>query len=259
MLEEILSIPTFTGREELLSDYVMAFALENDLRLQVDGKRNLYLTKGTPKDGEYYPCVVAHLDTVHIDQEEMVRTNRRIYLTESITDGKRALKGMDLVRNVPTGIGGDNKCGVYIALKLMMEFDVIKAAFFVEEETGMQGSKKADDEFFRDVGYALQFDAPTRNWFSSMLMAVPLWDEVFFADILPVLHRFGITNITSNDPFTDVLQIRKKYNICCAVFPTGYYNQHSKDEYVIPEETEECVLIGIDAIKTLGKKRYSLV
>lgn len=259
MLEEILSIPTFSGREELISNYVMSIARSKGYRVHTDAKKNVYMSKGELAEGESYPCVVAHLDTVHLDQIGLIDTDGRIELIESKSvSGKRSLKGVDPIRDVPTGIGGDNKCGVYIALKLMEEFDVMKAAFFVEEETGMHGSKQADDSFFKNVGYAIQFDAPTRNWFSAKLMGMPLWDEVFFGELKPLLDSFKVDNITHGDPFTDVLQIRKKYGICCAVFPTGYYNQHSRHEYVVPEETEECLALGIESVKILGKRKYPI-
>jgi hypothetical protein len=35
----------------------------------------------------------------------------------------------------PTGIGGDDKCGVYACLELLKELPNLKAAFFVSEET----------------------------------------------------------------------------------------------------------------------------
>ena len=55
--------------------------------------------------------------------------------------------------------------------------DILKAAFFVSEEIGMLGSKQADPKFFEDVGYALQFDAPTGNWFSVQCSGTKLWTE----------------------------------------------------------------------------------
>jgi di/tripeptidase len=256
MLEEILSIPTCYGHEDLLIEFLVGFAKDNSIRCRVDEHRNVYMVKGKPEDGGFYPCVAAHTDTVHTDQKSLVKSKGRISLRESSVSGKKVLSGYYPDGNAKTGIGGDNKCGVYIALKLMLEFDVIKGAFFVEEEIGMMGSKKSDDSFFSDVGYAVQFDAPTRNWFSSRLMNVPLWNEGFFDLLEPVLQKHGIDNITDGDPFTDVLQIRKKYGLCCAVFPTGYYNQHCRDEYVVPEETEECLAMGIDALNVLGGKRY---
>lgn len=256
MLREILSIPTCFEHEGLMIDFIVKFGHDNGMTVKVDHKRNIYLTKGEIGQDEYYPCVVAHTDTVHIDQIAMVADNRSIVLRESVVSDKTRLSGFDPKTTMVTGIGGDNKCGIYIALKLMLEFDVIKGAFFVEEEIGMKGSKEADDSFFEDVGYAIQFDAPTRNWFSSRLMNLPLWNEGFFGTLSPVLEKHGVDNITNGDPFTDVLQIRKKYNLCCAVFPTGYYNQHTRDEYVIPEETEECFLLGIDALTVLGRQKY---
>ena len=160
MLKEILSIPTCSEHEGLMIDFIVRFGHDNGMAVKVDRKRNVYLTKGEIGQGESYPCVVAHTDTVHFDQIAMVAENRSIMLRESVVSEKTRLSGFDPKTTMVTGIGGDNKCGVYIALKLMTEFDVIKGAFFVEEETGMRGSKEADDSFFMDVGYAVQFDAP---------------------------------------------------------------------------------------------------
>lgn len=256
MLRDILSIPSCYKHEGLIVDFLKEFGQSNGFKVSIDHRNNVYFTKGVPENGGYYPCVVAHTDTVHTDQIRMVSEGTRISIVESVVSGKQRLYGLNPNTEKETGIGGDNKCGVYIALMMMLEFDVIKSAFFVEEEIGMMGSKEADDDFFSDVGYAIQFDAPTRNWFSYKLMGVPLWNESFIGILKPVLDEFGIDNITSKDPFTDVLQIRKKYGICCAVFPTGYYDQHSRYEYVIPEETEECVFIGKRAINALGCKKY---
>jgi putative aminopeptidase FrvX len=60
---------------------------------------------------------------------------------------KPALKAYNDLGN-PTGIGGDDKCGVYACLELLKELPNLKAAFFVSEETGCHGSKKADPNFF---------------------------------------------------------------------------------------------------------------
>lgn len=255
-LREVLSIPTFYGGEELIIKYIANFAERNGIDFYIDQRNNVYLTKGEIQPDESYPCVVAHMDTVHTDQEELVDSGQKILINEFVVSGKTRLKGINPIKSTPTGIGGDNKCGLYIALKLMLEFDVIKGAFFVEEETGMNGSKYADDTFFANVGYAIQFDAPSRNWFSEKLMGVKLWNKSFLEKVRPALDAFSVDNFT-HDPYTDVLQMRTKYNMCCAVFPSGYYCQHTSNEYVIPEETEECFKLGVEAIKLLGNIRYS--
>ena len=258
-LKEVLQIPTYTGCEDLMIEFIREFCINNGLAYHMDTKNNIYVTKGELDNDEYYPCVVAHTDTVHRDQQDLILNGEYITIKNLLTsEGKNKLIGWNSKNNIPTGIGGDDKCGVYICLKLLLEFDKIKAAFFVEEETGMHGSKVADKDFFKDVGYAIQFDAPTNNWFSKTLLGDNLWNEEFFSDIKPVLDENNINKI-SHDPYTDVYQLKKKFKICCAVFPTGYYNQHSVHEYVIPEETEQCFEVGKQALKKLGFKQYKLI
>lgn len=255
-LEQVLEIPSYSGHEQLIIGFVKNFCDENEIPYYLDSKSNVYVTKGIISKDEYYPCVVAHMDTVHYDQMDMIKTKTNITIKSLLTgDDKVKLMGWNPKLDCPTGIGGDDKCGVYICLKMLIESDVLKAVFFVEEETGMHGSKIADPKFFEDVGYAIQFDAPTNNWFSQTLLGIPLWNKNFFNSLENTLYENNIDNI-SNDPFTDVLQLRKKFDFCCAVLPTGYYNQHSKHEYVIPEETEQCFEIGMETVKKLGRSKY---
>lgn len=255
-IEDVLQIPTFSGNEELMIEFIRGFCIENNFKFYLDKKNNIYITKGELSQGEFYPCIVAHTDTVHYDQDELIVNGENITIKSLLTsDNKTKLIGWNAISDRATGIGGDDKCGIYICLKMLLQLEKIKVAFFVEEEIGMQGSKLADENFFMDVGYAIQFDAPTMNWFSRTLLGENIWTEQFFNKLKPLLDENYIDNI-SRDPYTDVFQLRKKFNICCAVFPTGYYNQHTKSEYVIPEETEQCILIGMDAIKILGNKKY---
>lgn len=256
-LKEVLEIPSVSGMEDLVVDFIVKFCKRHKFKYKVDLHKNVYVTKGKIKKNEYYPCVVAHTDTVHIDQSEMIKNNHKITINEEKFGDKTKLFGWDPNKNQPTGIGGDDKCGVYMCLKMLLEFDTIKAAFFSKEEIGMQGSKYSDKKFFKNVGYAIQFDVPTRNWFTKTLMGKNLWTDEFLGDIQILLENYNIDNF-SKDPFTDVLQLVQKFDFCCSVFPTGYYNQHSKFEYVIPEETEECLQLGREALIVLGLKKYKL-
>jgi hypothetical protein len=255
-LKEVLEIPSYSGMEDRVVNFIIDFCDKHGLKWEVDDYNNVYVTKGKIKKGEFYPCVVAHTDTVHFDQKDMILNNEKIKIIEKPFEGKTKLMGWCESTDSPTGIGGDDKVGVYICLNMLLEFDTIKAAFFVEEEIGMRGSKQADPDFFKNVGYAIQFDGPTRNWFSKTLMGKNLWNEEFLTDVKPLLENYNVDNF-SIDPFTDVLQLVQKFGFCCSVFPTGYYNQHSKYEYVIPEETEECYQLGKEALNVLGLRKYT--
>jgi len=120
---------------------------------------NVYATKQTSETVEYFPCVVSHTDTVHnLDSINVVEEQ----LMNAQNEEKLSFKAYN-DHGQPTGIGGDDKCGVFACMKMLQETNDIKAAFFVAEETGCHGSMKADEEFFSNVGYVIEFDAP-ENW-----------------------------------------------------------------------------------------------
>lgn len=252
-LRELLSIPTFSSKEDLVIKFIENHCKENSYNYFKDYKNNIYITKGLTK---HYPCIVAHMDTVHSDQTKLIDSKINLLISENINDGLTYLSALDPTNNKKTGIGGDDKCGIYICLELLKKIDNIKVAFFVEEECGMIGSKNLAKTFFEDVGYAIQFDAPTNNWFSYSCSGVRLWTEEFFSAIKGVLENHKIDNV-SKDPFTDIVQIRKNFDFCCAVLPTGYYNQHTPNEFVVEEHTVDCVDLGLEFIKTLGEKKYT--
>jgi hypothetical protein len=154
-----------------------------------------------------------------------------------------------------TGIGGDDKCGVYVCLEMFERFDVLKGAFFVEEEIGMLGSKQADDKFFENVGYAIQFDAPSSNWISEVCSGVKLFDEDFKKEIKGTLNECGYTKF-SVDPFTDVNQLASKYDFNCLNLGCGYYRQHTTSEYVVVEEVSDSIKAGYELITKLGMEKY---
>jgi putative aminopeptidase FrvX len=158
-------------------------------------------------------------------------------------------------RNKPTGIGGDDKCGVFACLTLLKELPYLKAAFFVSEETGCHGSKKANTEFFENVGYAIQFDAP-ENWMvTEKCFGYSLFDRS--SEFFNVADQVLSEGMVKEDmkymvhPYTDVWALRGLFDFSCINFSIGYYNYHTKNEYVVIED----VYNGID----MGKKMIDLL
>jgi len=252
-LKEVLSLPSISGNESVVRDYILEFAEKNQILSTVDKKGNVYLTKGSDymTEGEFYPCVVSHMDTVHRSHTEYVINKERLDIVED--DG--ILTARHPNSEIQTGIGGDDKCGVYVCLEMFNELNILKGAFFVEEEIGMLGSREADDRFFDNVGYAIQFDAPSDNWISEVCSGVKLFDEDFKEEITQTLNESGYTKF-SIDPFTDVHQLATKYDFNCLNLGCGYYRQHTDSEYVVIEEVSNSLKVGIKLIDKLGIKKY---
>lgn len=257
-LKEVLSVPSYTGKEEMMVQFIVDWLKSNNIEHYVDESYNVYAIKkdGTLNSNDYYPCVVSHTDTVHdLDsiniKEEM--------LPNADGELKLSLKAYDDFGN-PTGIGGDDKCGIFACLELLKEMPNLKAAFFVSEETGCHGSRKADKRFFNDVGYAIQFDAP-ENWMvTETCFGKRLFDKS--SDFFQTCD--GILNENMSDrkeymshPYTDVWALKGLFDFSCINFSIGYYKYHSVNEYVVVEDTFNGTDIGKKMIEQLGYKKYS--
>jgi len=257
-LKEVLSIPTVTYREEFMIRFILDWLEENKIENYVDQRGNIYATKKISEvDNDfYYPCVVSHTDTVHSIRHMIIREEQ---LPNAQGELKLSLKAYD-ENGEPTGIGGDDKAGVFACLTLLKELPFLKAAFFVSEETGCHGSRNCDTKFFDNVGYAIQFDAP-ENWMVTETCSGQVMfdrDSDFFKSCDEVLtenmHKDFIDYMVH--PYTDVYALRSKFDFSCINFSIGYYDYHSPDEYVVVEDVMNGIKMGRLMIEKLGYKLH---
>ena len=259
LLKEVLSVPTKTYQEQRMVEFLVNWLTKNNIDHYVDDKMNVYATKQEtselPEDF-YFPCVISHTDTVHnidtINIKEMMLPNAQGQM-------KPSLKAYN-DSNFPTGIGGDDKCGVFACLTLLKELPNLKAAFFVSEETGCHGSRAADPEFFTNVGYGIQFDAPENWMITEKCFGQILFDRdsEFFTKVNEVLIE-GMINEDMEymvHPYTDVYALRSKFDFSCVNFSIGYYDYHTKNEYVVIEDVFNGIEMGRKMIHSLGYKLH---
>lgn len=259
LLKEVLSIPTKTHQEHRMVEFLVNWLTENNIEHYVDDKMNVYATKQETTelpDDFYFPCVISHTDTVHhIDTINI----REMMLENTQGELKPSLKAFN-DNGMPTGIGGDDKCGVFACLTLLKELPYLKAAFFVAEETGCHGSKAADPKFFENVGYGIQFDAPENWMITEKCFGQILFDRdtEFFEKIDSVLTE-GMDNERMQymvHPYTDVYALRSKFNFSCINFSIGYYDYHTPNEYVVIEDVFNGISMGKKMVEELGYKLH---
>lgn len=258
LLKEVLSVPTSTYNEDLMISYLQKWLDEKNIPNYTDSHGNVYATKKIQEvpDDFYYPCVISHTDTVHGLGSINVQEEQ---LPNAQGETKLSLKAYD-EKGKPTGIGGDDKCGVFACLTLLEELPYLKAAFFVSEETGCHGSRKADKSFFHDVGYAIQFDAP-ENW----MITEKCFGQVLFdrnTDFFKSCDEVLCEGMNSDymrymvHPYTDVYALRSQFDFSCINFSIGYYDYHTKDEYVVVEDVFNGIKMGKKMIEKLGNKLH---
>lgn len=259
LLKEVLSVPTKTYKEDKMVEFICNWLENNQIDFYLDSYKNIYAQKGIPNKSNkdfYYPCVISHTDTVHNLDSINVREE---YLPNAQTEKKLSLKAYN-DSGRPTGIGGDDKCGVFACLVLLKELPYLKAAFFVSEEIGCIGSKNADDKFFSNVGYGIQFDAP-ENW----MVTEKCFGQVLFDRNSPFFDSCDRILTENMDreymqymvhPYTDVYALRSKYDFSCINFSIGYYDYHTPNEYVVVEDVYNGIKIGRDMISQLGYRFF---
>ena len=262
--KKLLSVPSKTYQEEDMVEYICD-ELEKiqGVTYYRDSMMNIYVTKGILEEDEYYPMFIAHTDTVHNKVDKIVVKEEK--LQRPYTFGKTfdntevdVLKAYDKYDN-PTGIGGDDKCGIFICLELLKQLDKVKVGLFVSEETGCHGSSKCDVNFLQDVGYITQYDAPGNHLITEICSGVRLFerDSEFFNIVIPTIEEsFKNEMLVQSHPYTDISQLKKKIDVCCINMSCGYYNMHTSNEFISIEDVKCAIDAGKNMVEKLGLKKY---
>lgn len=239
LLKKLYRTNSKSGNEDAIKAIVRCELSQMDVNVTEDGMGNLFVTKGK---AEKYPCVAAHLDEVHQPcLRNLQETDGMIFATDE--KGERV------------GIGADDKNGVWVALKLLREVEVLKVAFFVQEEkdgelSGCRGSNACDLSWFDDVRYILQCDRKGNNDIVtySKKSDIRLCDDNFIP--AEIRDPYGYVPVIGGK--TDVVALKLRgLSIPCCNISCGYYNAHKPEEYTMLDDLLKCYEFVHHIISTL--------
>lgn len=162
--------------------------------------------------GEVPVMLIAHMDTVH---RQLVQ---HICYTEDGT-----------VMMSPEGIGGDDRAGVYMILRILQDAKC-HVLFCEDEEIGGQGARKFERSSIRpDVKYLIELDRRGGN------------DAVFYncnnRDFIQYICNFGF--MENHGSFSDISVVAPCLDVAAVNISAGYYNEHRQHEYVRLDQMEE--------------------
>lgn len=158
--------------------------------------------------------VTAHLDTVH-------EVPRGVPTEIVYGDGKISS---------PQGIGGDDRCGVYMIMELIKRRNVA-VIFFEDEETGGQGSSKfIKTDLCKSLkgvfNYVIELDRANEK--DAVFYDCDSWDFEKFITKEWWKYSYG--------SFSDISNICPELKTAGVNLSVGYYNAHSVKEYVVLKE-----------------------
>ena len=238
-----LNVQTTSYNSYFMEKYIRKFLDKNAIPYTTDNYGNIYATKGI---AQLYPTMVCHVDTVHdINMDSVVkRHNDILYSIDSITCQR-------------TGIGGDDKVGVYITLELLKNLDTFKGVFFKDEEVGCVGSGQADMSFFNDSTIVLQCDRKGMGDFVTAIYDTELADDTLINDIQSILDSYD--RKVCDGGLTDVKSIATKNKVQVANVNCGYYMPHTDDEIVSIDDVNLTLNFCYDVFIATQHKRYELI
>ena len=172
-------------------------------------------------EGEFPVLLTAHMDTVHKNQCKNPK-----YM--SLSSGKTSIYDKD-------GIGGDDRCGIYMALKLLERIDC-SILFCEDEEVGSIGASK-----FVETPLCEAIEG--KNKYIIELDRANDKDAVFYDDDNKEFHEFITQEFwkEAQGSWSDICELSPALKISSVNFSCGYYKAHTTMEYVILEEMETAI------------------
>lgn len=173
--------------------------------------------------------ITAHMDTVHKTQCKKIHNKKKGVLTS------------------PQGIGGDDRCGIYMTLAIVEQMSVRGEKPYIlfceDEEIGGIGSNKfvnskhIDD--LKEMLFLIELDRANAN------------DLVFYDDDNQDFHRWceKVTGYKETwGSFSDISHLCPACGVSGVNISCGYYKAHTTDEYVVVREMERSIDVTIDLI-----------
>lgn len=197
----------------------------------------------TPKGCLKYPLLCSHMDTIN----DAYRGNAPQVSDLLFRDETIQLRDTSEC----TCLGGDDRLGVWVALKLMAKGMPYGFAFFRDEEIGCKGSSASAR--FVDKLPITCFIGLDRRGFNEM--ATYGYDNL---DLLEIFSLRGYKEAQGSITDASNLSSSCTKNRACLNLSVGYWNEHTRDEFILlsPARALVSVLGGLGVVNALTSRDY---
>ena len=243
LLYELYKIYSPSGVETSMSNYIISWIKKYVPNAQIikDNIGNLYVTKG---ESDKYPTLCCHMDQVqinHSDDFEILVKNNKIY-------------GYSKLNQRYEGLGADDKNGIWVCLNMLKKHNILKIFFSVQEEIECKGARQADMSFFKNSMYIIEPDCSGKDVVKTTLKGLKCASDDFINDINAEKYGYKF----AEGKRVDILILSKRgVGVSCINISTGYYDEHTDEEYTVKKDLIKC-LNYVDYLISNLKKTYPI-
>lgn len=235
LLKQMYCIYSPSGNTKKMRRFLKREITKRGGKFTQDSIGNIFVTKGK---SETYPCLASHVDQV---------SNHTHSKDFRCIESNDIIMGFSDKMREQQGLGADDKNGIFVCLNALERFDIIKVAFFVDEEIGCHGSSKADLSFFDDCRFVIEPDRRGGSDFISSMSGSPVCSDEFSK--ATGFKNFGYKH--EEGTVTDVLTLLENgLGISCLNLSCGYYHAHTDQEVTVVSELENCQNLVFHIIET---------
>jgi putative aminopeptidase FrvX len=247
-LFKLLSLHSPSGKESRVARYLLPLLKGTMDSVNVDAYGNIYAERKYG-DSDYTVLLSAHMDTVAYEQPIPTWRNNK---TEIYTQSKSAL-------------GGDDKCGIAVHLaviRALNEFTkfngTVKILFSREEEIGCVGAYNAvqvNPLWFDDIDCSIVVDRKGNDNIVNGSWGENFCSEDYSQFWVDMAERIGFEGIPQDGSISDTM-VFSEIGINGVNLSAGYYNAHTREEYIKIAEvkrTAQWIITAFDNIEEYGK------
>ena len=247
LLKKLYLINHPCGEENAMISFIINYCYKiPHLTFTLDSYGNLYITKNTTNP-DYYPCLIAHTDTVHF-----------LYKPREIVVKDGIITAQYIDTQEQCGLNADDSNGILICLQMLETLPNLKVCFTIEEESGGKGAQAASDnyEFFSNVKCLLEPDRRGKSDLITYTNNKQCASSELIDDIKQISDLYEYTPTTGI--FTDVGILCPNLCIAGVNISCGYYNEHTNKEMCVIKELSNCLNYIYSIILHLPDKLYFL-
>jgi putative aminopeptidase FrvX len=193
--------------------------------------QQLFARKGS---AEHVPFIVAHADTVH-----RIVPRDRYRVAYEVKDGEVIHHAFDPKTNRSRGIGGDDKCGLWMAQEMARNLESCAVVITVDEEIGCVGARRVTREQLADATVLIQGDRRGKDDAITRASGVNIASLEWQDHVRQNVRDHGYNYYTFGAG-TDVAAMHdtNAAQVSAINLAVGYHLPHSDGEYIRESELE---------------------